>query len=333
MRMPQSYPQSLIDIYVPTYEPNLAFLKAAVDSALAQTETRWRMLIHDDCSKVDVRAMVEPYLNDARITFERSTTRLGIGGNWNACLKQSVISSGDEKRHVPFTQFLFQDDVWAPTYLASMMNALEKNPSAGFASGDHAYDCTESPEAAPLYAKVTDARNGIAAGTHNGKELLKQWIDRELHPNIIGEPSFVMMRRSLIEKVGPFREDMPQFLDVDYWLRCLMQSDWVHVTENVGSFRVHGGGASAQNQASGAGIYDRLRCFQMLIGSLPHDATRKSAIEARNRALEDMAGKFLKRMGNKQSIPARGAGGMSAFALRHPWLVMRALMRAKKNAL
>ncbi len=318
--------QPLVSILIPTYEPNPAFLKEAIDSAIAQTETRWTMLIHDDCSTADVESMVKDYQKDPRITFTRSPVRLGIGGNWNACLK--MCHGEPVEPRPPFIQFLFQDDIWKPTYLAHMITALEENPSAGFASGGHIYACDISHEIEKLYQDVHRTREYFKTGLHDGSTLLKDWITQELHPNIIGEPSFVMLRRSLVDSVGPFAEDMPQFLDVEYWTRCLLKADWVWVKGNLGSFRVHEAGASAQNQVSGAGIYDRLRCFEQIIHSLPSSDLKIAAIKARNKALDGMAKKFLHRLRGKKKIPTQGSSGMWKFAMRHPVLMMRSLLRA-----
>ncbi len=308
----------MIDILVPTYEPNPDHLKTAIRSALNQTEIRWQMLIHDDCSTIDVRAMIEEFLQDPRIRFERSTVRLGIGGNWNASEEQGTN---------PYVQYLFQDDHWEPRYLELTLQALEQNPSAGFVSAEHHYDCEEEMGVAELYQQVRDVRKNIDGGLHTHDALLQSWIDRQLTPNIIGEPSFVMMRRSLMQEVGPFTEDMPQFLDVEYWLRCLQKSDWVFVKEELGTFRVHSMGASAQNQMSGAGMFDRLECFERLISSLPSGDLRQVAIQSRNRALVTMARKFLKRVSSKQKVSAK-SGGMKKFAMRHPFLIGRALLQA-----
>jgi GT2 family glycosyltransferase len=310
----------MIQIYIPTYEPSPLHLHAAVQSVLAQTETRWKMLIHDDCSQADVRTMLQPYLGDMRIKFQQSPTRLGIGGNWNACLKQGESA---------YVQYLFQDDQWEPTYLADMLEVMEQHPSVGFASAEHVYACETGIETAEMYQLVRDFRKTrIANGIHGHEEFLQFWIKHQLHPNVIGEPSFVMLRRSLTQEVGFFHEDMPQFLDVEYWLRCLVKSDWFYRNEDLGTFRVHRKGASAQNQESGAGIYDRLECFETLIAALPQGTLKKEAVEARNRALVIMAQKFFKRRQEGKKTPIKGGGKFKTFALQHPLLIARALFGA-----
>ncbi|UPA22441.1 glycosyltransferase [Candidatus Peribacteria bacterium] len=312
----------LIDILIPTYEADPVHLRAAIESAIAQTETRWRLLVNDDHSESNVRSSVEPFMRDSRVFFLKNNRRYGIGGNWNLSL---------EKGEAEYVQFLFQDDVWEPTYLEKMLAALQAHPTAGFAAADHTYDCSESTANAYKYQEVRAIRNEILQnGLQSGQELLHTWIKRQLHPNLIGEPSFVMLRQSLIRQIGFFAEDLPQFLDVEYWLRALSKSDIVYVKENLGSFRVHPKGASAQNEESGAGIYDRLLCFDKLILTLPwFGKTMRIAKKARKDALVVMIRKFFERRKNKQKTPMSGNGKkMKMFALNHPLLVTGALLKA-----
>ena len=162
---------------------------------------------------------------------------------------------------------------------------------------------------------------------HKGSEFLHFWIHHELHPNVIGEPSFVVMRREVMLKAGEFLEDMPQFLDTEYWLRLLLVSDWYCLNDNnYGSFRVHPGGASAVNQEVGTGLYDRLRCFERLVEWLDGD-DQKKAIEARNRAIETMVGKFFRRIGSGKKASAKGSHALLWFCLRHPMLIGRSILK------
>lgn len=313
----------LIDICVPTCNSNPQYLRKAIDSALAQTETRWRMYIHDDASSNDVASMVEPYLRDERISWHPNTEKLGIGGNWNASMKLGSA---------PYVQFLFQDDWWEPWFLERALAALEQHASVGFVSLGHTYVAEGNVESMPLYKQLEEfRRKNLQPGVHNGREILRYWIARQLHPNIIGEPDFVMMRRSLMERVGPYLEDMPQNLDMEYSIRCLLETDWYYIREDCGSFRVHADATSAVNQREGKGVFDRFRCFEKLRTHLKKsDPDYARTISARNAALTDMAGKFLAKMktGNNIQTGGTGGGAFKTFALRHPFLILGALWRA-----
>lgn len=315
--------ESLIDICVPTWNCNPAYFKQALDSALAQTETRWRMYIHDDASTSDMEAMVKPYLSDPRISWHPNKQKLGIGGNWNATMK---LGSS------PFIQFLFPDDVWKPDFLKNALEAMEQNPSVGIVSLEHEYFSDEPNPSLQLYEYPSQFRaKELKAGLHNGPETMRWWVKRGLHPNIVGEPDFVMLRRSVVEKAGLYLEDMRQNLDEEYALRCLLISDWYYIPDICGCFRVHPNSASEINQREGAGAFDRFRCFEELLKHVENKSDRDLIIHSRNDALTDMAGKFLKKLGKGGAmIKQSGAAGGSfkKFALRHPLLVLGALWRA-----
>lgn len=312
----------LVDILVPTYEPTPAYLREAIESALKQTEKRWHMIIRDDASVADVRSILEPFLEDSRITFIRGDKRMGIGGNWNACVKMGSA---------PFVQFLFQDDRWDPPFLERGLRAMEAHQDVGIVSLGHEYESAGGALNLALYRQVEEfRREHLKNGWHEGRGTLRFWLQRELHPNIIGEPDFVMLRRSLMQNAGLYLEDMPQNLDVEYALRCLLQSNWYYVKESSGWFRVHPKAASAVNQREGKGIFDRFRCFERIIELLPPGEERDMALEARNRALTDMARKFLRRLKGGKMVRTGGSGGESfrAFAMQHPRLILGALLRA-----
>lgn len=313
---------TLVSILLPTYEPHPDHLRAAIESVRAQTESRWTLFIRDDASAADVYGMVAPFLGDTRITFERGNERRGIGGNWNACL---------EKATGPCVQYIFQDDRWDPHYLARAIAALESTPRAGFAVSDHAYLFEGSMPERPLYDALADKRRHVTAGEHIGGAFLLDWLDTGLHPNIIGEPSFVLLRKTLVEEIGPFAEDLPQLLDIDYWTRCLAASNMAWIAESGGEFRVHPDGASARNQREGRGMFDRLQVLDRTLPLLPR-GDRPRARRAIVDALAGMIRKYRARAEAQGTAPAAGGGGKDAvkrFALRHPLLTLRAVLRSR----
>lgn len=245
---------SCISVLLPTYDPGPVFFREAVESLLRQTEQRWTCVIRDDPSSTDVRALAAPFLSDPRIRFVSNEKRLGIGANWNACLREA---------DAPFVQFLFQDDVWDSRYLASMVKVLESNPSAGFAAAEHSYACEEGIETACGYGPLCDEkRRVLRLGLQDGKDFLHRWLERGLEPNLIGEPCFVMMRRSVTDRVGLFNEELVQLLDVEYWVRMLGCADWYYLPEPLGMFRVHRKGASFRNRDPDVVFRDRIACLR-----------------------------------------------------------------------
>lgn len=319
--------QHSVFICVPTYEPDHAQLTQALDSVLAQTHTDFTVLIHDDASHANVHAIVEPYLEDPRFRFARSAVRLGIGGNWNACLKQA---------EGPFVQFLFQDDTWHPDYLASALEAFDIEPTVGLVAVNHHYalegDVSFTDAQAPLFRGLAAERQRmLQPGRHDGGAFLSWWMERGLHPNVIGEPSFVMLKRELIESVGVFNPSMAQMLDVEYWVRCLLKQDWFYVQKDLGMFRVHANAASARNFDTSYGMFDRLQCYQYMLKELPSPLRRK-ALHSMEDQLAGMIRKFFERKKTVGAVARGGMGKLATFCVSHPITVLKAMRRYMVSA-
>lgn len=328
-----------VNIYVPTYESKPEHLRNALESITTQTFQDWTALIHDDASpKANVREIVGPYLRDSRIVFKQAAQRSGIGGNWNACMKHGKA---------PLVQYLFQDDIWDTTYLQKSVEALTSDSSLAFTAANHFYRDDDGNDIGGRYGEIKALRDEMFKDKGDGRTFLMNWIAQGLAPNLIGEPSFVLMRRANMEQAGPFVEDMPQFLDVEYWTRMLLTGNWYGIREDLGTFRVHPDGASARNERTGQGMFDRFRCFQKLIAALPRGPERKAVINARNQSLEEMIDKFLRRVKGGKKVTSGGgkktrslmpadypilAAGLVRYVLRTPWRMAERKEADKKSS-
>lgn len=307
-----------ISVLIPVYKPNPEHLREAIACVYAQTEQDFECIICDEPTETDTRAMLGETLKDPRFRYIRNERRLGIGGNWNACLSLAKT---------PFIAFLFQDDLWEKDYLQTALDIFDAHPNVGFVSLNHRYRYDQNLHTVVGYELLQNIKKEtLKAGCQKGIDFLKFWLNRNMHPNLIGEPSFVVLRSEVMSEVGPFNETMPQFLDVEYWLRCLLITDWFYEDGLHGSFRVHGEGASFINNTTGTGLYDRLRCFELLISRCSGDM-RRLAIASRNRSVEDMTKKFLMRLKRKQGVSAGGSGQVLRFAMQHPLLIIRSLIK------
>jgi glycosyltransferase involved in cell wall biosynthesis len=314
---------SKVSVLVPTYKPNPQHLSEALESLRGQTETDWECIICDEPTDTDTHAMVMDYMVDERFSFHKNEKCLGIGGNWNECYSKS---SSD------VITYLFQDDLWEPDYLETALQIFSEHHDVGLISMHHKYQYDEDLWTIEGYELVKEVQKELMPGAQTGSEILEWWLKRNMHPNIIGEPPFVVLRKELMEKVGPFNEKMPQFLDVEFWLRCLQHTNWYYEKAQHGAFRVHGEAASAKNNASGEGLYDRLTVFEKLIKSL-HGPLKRTAIKSRNRSVQDMIEKFLNRVKHGKGTSSKGSAQVFKFVLRHPLVVGVATLKALKNRL
>ena len=93
-------------VTIPTYK--VQYLREAVESVVSQTYPDWELIIIDDCSPENLRAAVEPFLADSRISYyrnERNCGAVNVIDNWNICLSHCtgdyVICMGDDDRLLP----------------------------------------------------------------------------------------------------------------------------------------------------------------------------------------------------------------------------------------
>jgi glycosyltransferase involved in cell wall biosynthesis len=329
---------------MPAFEPKREHITAAVESILAQTFTDWQLLIRDDCSKrEDTESHIQKYLTDKRITFRRNKRNLGIGGNWNACIRNAIRSpspppivraerapgggagGGGTEAGMEYVAFLFHDDLWMPRFLEESIKALDAEPRAGFTAAEHTYFCEGNVPTIPLYDELKRGKSQWLSPGYHGHEFLMEWLKRGLKPNVIGEPSFVVLRRKLMEEVGPFNESMVQVLDCEYWARCLLKAGFIYLPEDLGAFRVHPAGMSALNQRLGRGAFERFETLWATANALPahEQSIGKDAVV---RALSEMIRQYVAKKKEGQPVSASGSGAVKNFCLSHPILTLRALM-------
>lgn len=307
-----------VSVLVPLYKPNLAYLSEGLERLQNQTEQDFEVIICEEPTDTDIFEVLKPYLEDPRFTHARNEKCLGIGGNWNRCYSKATT---------PVIAYLFQDDLWETDYLETALKIFAAHPNVGFISMNHEYKHEQELWTKVGYDNLDKIKEEVLRdGVWTGQEFLKLWLNRGMHPNLIGEPPFVVLKKEVMEEVGPFNETMPQFLDVEYWLRCLLVTDWYYEQKIHGQFRVHGEAASFVNNEKGQGLYDRLTCYQMLIDQL-HGDMKKLAIKSRKQAVEDMAKKFFMRVKRKQGVSKQGSSQVFGFVLRHPLMVSIAVVK------
>lgn len=232
-----------VSICVPTWN-GARYLRAALESALAQSYSEFEMLVVDDGS-TDATMEIVASFSDPRLRIARNDGRLGIPGNWNHCLN---LARGR------YVKFLFQDDVLDPQAVEKLVAALEAEPRAALAFSRrevrHEGAVREGlPLLGPGYSDVVSRFYATFRGRFDGIDLVRHGLQEgwDLAVNVVGEPSFVLFRREAALKAGGFDPSFGQLVDWDLWLRLARESPVVFVDESLGVFRVHAASQSASN--------------------------------------------------------------------------------------
>ncbi len=108
----------LVSIITPTYNCG-KFIARTIESVQKQTYTDWEMIIVDDCSKDDTKAVVEEYMaNDSRIKYHILENNSGAAV---ARTRAMEIAQGK------YMAFLDSDDIWKSDKLEKQLAYMKEN--------------------------------------------------------------------------------------------------------------------------------------------------------------------------------------------------------------
>lgn len=187
----------LVSVVVPFWNTQ-PFLEEAIQSVLAQTFTRWELLLVDDGSADGSTPIARQYADriPERVRYlehERHQNR-GVAASRNLGVRYA------RGRYVAF---LDADDVWFPPKLEQQVAILESELAAAMVCGPSQfwYSWTGKPEdIARDYVK--DLR--IApAGLIQPPTLLVSYL---LRGTFVANPSTILIRREALERTGGFEE-------------------------------------------------------------------------------------------------------------------------------
>jgi len=189
-----------VSVILPSFN-RLTYLRAAIDSVLAQTHTDWKLIIADDGSADETRAFLRSIV-DGRVKI----LWLRHSGN-PAAVRNSALT---EARGT-YLAFLDSDDLWAPRKLEMQLTLMRSQ-------SDRRWSYTKD---LPI-----DACGNLLAGDN-----IRTWLPYEgsiVEPllkldAIISTPA-VVVERSLVNEVGGFDEGQNFGEDYDLWLRLAMRS-------------------------------------------------------------------------------------------------------------
>lgn len=197
----------LISIVLPVYNGE-RFLRESIDSVLAQTYTNWELLIVDDCSTDNTAAIVHEYVQkDSRVQYYKNEKNLRLPRNLN---RGFSLARGD------YLTWTSDDNVFWPTALEKMYNALRSNPDAGFAYAS--CDIIDEEDHVIEYMMLYPGIEKRAVGA-----------------NPVG--ACFLYKREVYETVGGYDPEALYVEDFDYWQRIFMRYKVVPIYEILYSYR------------------------------------------------------------------------------------------------
>ena len=180
----------LVSVIIPTYNRPRR-LDRAVSSVLGQSFKDYELFVIDDGSTRPIEATLAPYGN--HLTLLKHSANFGVSAARNTGIKASTA---------PLIAFLDSDDFWLPNKLDVQVAFFDARP-----------------DALACQTQEIWVRNGRRVNPK--RKHLKPSGDI-FEPSLrlcLVSPSAVMLKRRLLEEVGPFDAQLPVCEDYDLWLR------------------------------------------------------------------------------------------------------------------
>lgn len=195
------------------------FLRAAIDSVIAQTVQDFELILVDDGSSDSTGEICRGYLADSRIRYVRQENR-GV-----AAARNLGISMASH----PYVCFLDDDDLWKPEKLERQLKAFGQ----GGENVGLIYTAVE----------ILDA-GGAVIGLQRHSVPADPYF-RLFYENFVDATSSVMVRRDVVERVGAFRAniygpDLQGCEDRDLWIRIARKHQIVALADVLVTYRLHG---------------------------------------------------------------------------------------------
>lgn len=210
----------LASIIIPAYNAK-QYISETVQSVLNQTHTNWELIIIDDGSIDNTLEIIEAFAKtDSRIKY-LTKHNSGVSDTRNKGLS---MAKGE------FISFLDADDIWNKENLEEKIKFIKKNDI------DVAYSNCEKIDS------NSNSLNNILTGTDS--PLLSDIL--LLRGNYITAPSGIVLKKSVLDKIGGFDTNLSNNADQELWIRILSNNFKIKLIKNVlWKYRVHNNNMSS----------------------------------------------------------------------------------------
>ncbi len=233
--------QPAVSVIIPNYnhEP---FLRQRIDSVLNQTFGDFEVILLDDCSSDDSRAILESYRSHPKVSHLVLNSQ-NSGSTFAQWKRGLALARG---RYVWIAE---SDDYADPDFLATLVPLLEADPSAAMAfTGSHMVDADGKPVPGMDWDRYRTGAKEVE--TYTGRELT---VRKLLWTADVYNASMVLFRRSAAPPIEDAQLRMRYCGDWLFWVNMAQNGGAIEVRRKLNYFRQHQ--AKVSPGASKSGLY------------------------------------------------------------------------------
>ncbi len=251
-----------VSICMPAYKAD-RYLPETLESIRAQTFRDWELILVEDGSHDHAEEQVAAFAAQVPqpVRFLRHAKNQGLPATRN---------TGIALARAPWIALLDSDDLWQPTHLEELVAAAQKNPRADLIhAGSMLFDSDSGRE-----LELRAPSPGVVAG-YPLSLFLGEYIV---------QPSSVMLRKSLWEKVGGFDPDFRYVEDREMWMRCARAGAvFLYTGHPTCRYRKHGTALTTHAgpmALAAARVYDKAMQWDAIPQSLRREHTARAWLAA-----------------------------------------------------
>lgn len=235
--------QPAISILLPNLN-NVSFLKERFDSILAQTYNNWELVVVDNYSDDGAWELIQAYARQDRRIHATQARREGMYANWNNCLR---LARAD------YIYIATSDDSMTPDLCEIMIAALETHRECEIA---HCALKLVDQSGLPTKRIWEETPSVCVYGQLMQKHHIRYAPRDALVCMSLGTPYLSMtqllIRRTLFDRIGNFRNDWGSFGDFEWQLRATLVANTIHIPQRLATWRQHEAQASQDAAAARA---------------------------------------------------------------------------------
>jgi glycosyltransferase involved in cell wall biosynthesis len=265
-------PVPTVSVLVPNYN-HARFLRRRIDTIVTQTFQDFELILLDDCSTDDSRAILSQYARDSRVRLEFNEANSGSTfKQWN---KGVGLARGK------YVWIAESDDYADERLLEKLVRRLDEDTSAVLCYCRSRQVSEEGAVAGFLdaYLADIDPRKWTADFRADGSEECRRYLVRR---NTILSASSVVFRRDVYWQAGGADEQLVFCGDWKTWAAMALTGGRIaYVGEPLNYYRLHNTSVTAKSQEKGVGPAEALSVIGWILQrvSLEKDARDKLCSE------------------------------------------------------
>ncbi len=197
------------------------FVGQAVQSVLEQSCGDFELIVLDNASTDGTLQVIEQFA-DARVRIVRGLRNEGLEANWNKALREA---RGDYVKILPADDLLYRD------CLERQVAALDDPANRGVTLVCAGRDIIDVQGHRLMTRRFSGGR-----GRLSGLAAIRRIVRSGTNP--LGEPGAILFRAAALERTGPFDGRILYVIDLDLWVRLLLQGDAYVFPEALCAFRL-----------------------------------------------------------------------------------------------